>query len=70
MPPLQLQESLVAQLSEQRAALDRLREQVAMAERREQSLRQAVLAAAFSGRLTGHGSDTDVLEELAEQETA
>lgn len=70
VPPLQLQESLVAQLSEQRAALDRLREQVSMAERREQSLRQAVLAAAFSGRLTGHGSDTDAIKELAEEASA
>lgn len=65
VPPLQLQESLVAKLSEQRAALDRLREQVAMAERRGQSLRQAVLAAAFSGRLTGHGVEVDVMEQAA-----
>lgn len=70
VPPLQLQEGLVAQLSEQRGSLDRLREQVALAERREQSLRQAVLAAAFSGRLTGQWSDTGVLEGQAEQETA
>lgn len=37
---------------------------------RAASLRQAVLAAAFSGRLTGHGSDTDVISELAEEESA
>ncbi len=70
VPPMQLQEGLVAQLAEQREALDRLREQVAMTERREQSLRQAVLAAAFSGRVTGHGSDTDVIEEFAKEESA
>lgn len=37
---------------------------------RGQSLRRAVLAAAFSGRLTGHASDTDVIEELVEEESA
>lgn len=38
--------------------------------RRADTLRRALLAAAFSGHLTGHDSDTDVLEEQAEQETA
>ena len=33
-------------------------------------LRCAVLAAAFSGRLTGRGSDTNVIEKLAEEESA
>lgn len=33
-------------------------------------LRRAVLAAAFSGRLTGHGADTELIEELAEGDSA
>lgn len=33
-------------------------------------LRRAVLAAAFSGRLTGHGTDTELIEELGEEESA
>lgn len=37
---------------------------------RAASLRRAILAATFSGRLTGHGSDTDVISELAEEESA
>jgi len=37
---------------------------------RAQSLRRAIFAAAFSGRLTGHGSDTEVISELAEEESA
>ena len=37
---------------------------------RGKSLRSAILNAAFSGRLTGHGSDTDVISELAEEESA
>jgi hypothetical protein len=34
---------------------------------RAKSLRQTILAAAFSGRLTGRSSDTDVISELAEE---
>lgn len=37
---------------------------------RGDGLRRAVLAAAFSGRLTGHGTDTELIEELAEEESA
>ena len=40
------------------------------AEVRARSLRRAVLAAAISGRLTGSGSDSEVIAELAEEESA
>lgn len=34
--------------------------------RRGQALRRSVLAAAFSGRLTGASTDTEIIEEMAE----
>lgn len=43
----------------------RVAPQLAAAQRRSASLRRALLAAAFSGRLTGAASDLDRVEELA-----
>ena len=36
----------------------------------EDEITESVLAAAFSGRLTGHWPDTDVISEFAEEEPA
>lgn len=38
--------------------------------RRSEALRRALLAAAFSGRLTGRSSDRELMEELADQEAS
>jgi type I restriction enzyme S subunit len=70
VPNLERQNAAVSSLREVRESVSRLQDGIFQAAARGKSLRRAVLAAAFSGRLTGYGSDTDVLEELAEQETA
>lgn len=67
---------VVPELGSQRAAargaadlvdgLRRLRIQCDTALRRGQALRRAVLAAAFSGRLTGGRTDEEVIEEMTE----
>ncbi|MFN8074233.1 MAG: restriction endonuclease subunit S [Kineosporiaceae bacterium] len=49
------------------AATIRLRNSLTSAERHGESLRRALLSAAFSGRLTGGSSDLDLAEELAAQ---
>lgn len=51
-------------------AAQRLRLELRGVVSRGRSLRRALLAAAFSGRLTGLGSDTNVIEKLAEEESA
>lgn len=70
VPPLEVQEELIQAFNELEAAAERLRSQAVRGLTRAQSLRRALLAAAFSGRLTGHGSDTDVISEVAEEESA
>ena len=47
------------------AASERVREQIAAARSQAQALRQALLAAAFTGRLTGGAPDEEVVQELA-----
>lgn len=46
-------------------AANRLRKDARSARDRLATLRRAILAAAFSGRLTGRSSDDGVIEELA-----
>ena len=70
VPPLDVQEELIQAFNELEAAAERLRSQAVRGLTRAQSLRRVLLAAAFSGRLSGHKSDTDVIEELAEEESA
>jgi type I restriction enzyme S subunit len=65
VPTLAQQEEWVSRASERRASEQRLAEAVQAAGRRAKSLRRALLAAAFSGRLTGRSSDLDRAEELA-----
>lgn len=65
----------VPPLAEQRSAANRhlavvqatakLQSDLAAAQRMSSALRRAILAAAFSGRLTGSASDADRIEELA-----
>jgi type I restriction enzyme S subunit len=51
-------------------SFDRTGSEIRSAVARSVALRRSLLAAAFSGRLTGHGTDTDVIEELAQEEPA
>lgn len=53
VPPLDRQESLVAAVKEIREAKARMLSAIAVSQRRSAALRRALLAAAFSGRLTG-----------------
>lgn len=49
-----------------KSAIDRMRTELAFQERRSAALRRSLLAAAFSGQLTGRSSDTDLVEEMAD----
>jgi len=59
------QRHAVERFREQDRAAKRLAVEVRMAETRTAALRRAMLAAAFSGRLTGRSSDLDRVEEMA-----
>ncbi len=64
--PLDEQERIVLEVRKHLGAVGRLQEGMADASLRSRALRRAVLAAAFSGRLTGAASDSDLIEETAE----
>lgn len=57
---------VVRHLHDQLKGLDRLQGELDSAAKRGQSLRRALLTAAFSGRLTGAASDLDRVEELVD----
>jgi len=59
------QVEIVARLNQQRIERERLIQSIDTAAKRSASLRQALLQAAFTGKLTGHSSDMDRIEELA-----
>ena len=65
IPPLREQEHLVTQSRERLQQVSTLGSEVASHRTRMAALRRAVLAAAFSGKLTGRRTDDDVIEELA-----
>ena len=64
--PLDEQERIVLEVRKHLGAVGRLQEGMADASLRSRALRRAVLAAAFSGRLTSAASDSDLIEETAE----
>ncbi len=66
LPPVEEQGRLVAAAADQWQAIARLRASIGVARRRGEALRQALLEAAFSGRLTGSARDEEVIEELSE----
>lgn len=59
------QQAVVAALADDRAARRRLVDDVRAARVKAAGLRQTVLAAAFSGKLTGRHTDDEVIEETA-----
>lgn len=65
LPPLDRQVTAVAEADDVLDGCERLRAGLEHARRMQQQLRRALLHAAFTGRLTGHASDTDRAEELA-----
>ncbi|MGO4957489.1 restriction endonuclease subunit S [Luteococcus sp. Sow4_B9] len=66
LPEPQVRRAILARADVLRTGATRLRAQIGKTEARSTNLGRAVLAAAFSGRLTGHKSDTEVIKELAE----
>jgi hypothetical protein len=48
----------------------RLRQELRQLKARSTALRRALLDATFSGRLTGGGTDTEIVEEIAAQQAA
>lgn len=61
---LDIQSTIAAAANSSREAVDAIATSIESAERRSRALRQAVLAAAFSGKLTGRHTDNDVIEDL------
>jgi type I restriction enzyme S subunit len=70
VPPVAVQASLSAEATDLNARRLRLAGQIATTHTRSEALRRALLAAAFSGRLTGRSSDSELVEELADQEAS
>lgn len=70
LPPLADQKDLVDLARERLEAVSRIEGSIQAQTKRASGLRRSVLAAAFSGRLTGHWPDTDVISEFAEEEPA
>ncbi|MCG8656422.1 restriction endonuclease subunit S [Yimella sp. NH-Cas1] len=66
IPTLDQQHEVVQSVEDLIGATRRLDEQVSQAISRHHALKRAVLAAAFSGKLTGHHTDDERIEELAE----
>jgi type I restriction enzyme S subunit len=65
VPTLQRQQSLVAEVKNVRDRRGRLETELSSAAATSGQLRRSVLAAAFSGRLTGRSSDIEMVEEMA-----
>lgn len=66
LPDERQQRAAIEQCHEAIMDVARLRSAITAQKRRAASLRRALLAAAFSGQLTGAASDTERVEELAE----
>lgn len=70
VPPSGVAARVAARLADDVAALDRIERSLRTAQTRQSVLAKSLLAAAFSGRLTGRSSDTELIEELADQEAS
>jgi type I restriction enzyme S subunit len=65
-PSIELQSAKLIRLQEIADSRAQLASAIETAQKGATALRQAVLAAAFSGKLTGHQTDQEVIEELAD----
>lgn len=70
VPPMGDQPAIVRRVQERLAVAARAMDAIAEQERRSVALRRALLTAAFSGRLTGRSTDTEVVEEMAGSQEA
>jgi len=66
LPSPQIQRQIVERGDAVSQSADRLQSEIVQTTHRAQQLHRAVLAAAFSGRLTGKSTDNEAIEELAE----
>lgn len=66
VPTLDLQSTIAARASSSRRAIDTVAGTIESVERNSLALRRAMLAAAFSGKLTGRNTDEEVIEQLAD----
>ncbi|WP_209307803.1 hypothetical protein [Geodermatophilus sp. DF01-2] len=62
------QEAIARRHTEVQEAAVRLSEGLRLGRERSKALRRALLEAAFSGRLTGRSTDTEIVEEIAAQQ--
>jgi type I restriction enzyme S subunit len=67
-PDLAVQEAVGERLQSRAVDVERLMGAIESGVRRAGALRQAILAVAYSGRLTGRSSDTDMVDGLVDQE--
>ncbi|MFY4717596.1 restriction endonuclease subunit S [Streptomyces sp. LaBMicrA B280] len=65
VPPLEEQLRIIETADTKLTAVKQLEAEIAVARRKATSLRRSLLAAAFSGRLTGAASDVEQVEEIA-----
>jgi type I restriction enzyme S subunit len=65
VPTISVQAAVVEEFETLRVASERLQHAAVKAQTRSRSLRQAVLAAAFEGKLTGRHTDDEIIEEMA-----
>ena len=70
VPSVTEQLVIVETVERHRVAQRRLDVSLQVASARGRALRRSLLAAAFSGRLTGRASDSDVIETIADQEAS
>lgn len=70
VPELSVQIDVLRELDTVRVAQRRLLHALASARIRSSALRLALVGTAFSGQLTGHTFESDVIEELTEEESA
>ncbi|GAA1760785.1 hypothetical protein GCM10009681_34990 [Luedemannella helvata] len=65
LPPLEIQQEVLVRMDKNLGALNRLNSDLEHVQRKAAALRSALLATAFSGRLTGRASDMDLVGEMA-----
>ena len=70
IPDIEVQREVAGGFLEVRDSVDRLTAVIAGIRSRNRTLRRSLLAAAFSGRLTGRASDSDVIDTIADQEAS
>lgn len=67
LPPVPEQDRIIRQAEELHSAIATLHRELNKLDRRAESLRRALLAAAFSGRLTDSVNDLDRVEQLVQR---